>query len=205
MRFGIFFVAWIVILIPQAEAEFIIQLASGTAHNFATTLTVEQPAKEDVSFTANYETHPWRSAPYYSARIGTWSEHAGWELELTHHKLYLTNPRPPVDEFHITNGYSFVTVNHAWKFRAFILRAGAGGLVAYPVTRIENVVTSGGYRLAGVALQGAVEKRFLLGHKFFFSAEGKLTAAYGNITLVNAKVKVPNVALHGLLGIGYSF
>ncbi len=201
----LFPVLLIALWISRAEAEWALQMFTGTALNFATTLTIEQPDQETLRISADYETRPWESAPYYSVRIGRWQERVAWELELTHHKIYLTNPPPSVQHFAVSNGYGLLMGNHAWENRGFIIRAGAGGVIAYPITTIQGIKTSGGYRLSGFAVQGSLEKRFFWGQKFFVSAEAKLTAAYAAITLENAKAKVPNIALHGLLGAGYKF
>jgi hypothetical protein len=203
MTLRLWLILYVVILFPlTAHADFIFQISSGTAHSFTSTLTIEQP-QQTTKISADYDTHPWRPAPYYSVRIGKWNEKTAWEIELIHHKIYLNNPHLPVNSFRVTNGYSMLLLNHAWNYRGFILHAGGGGLVAYPVTTIDNITTSGGYRLAGVAGQGSIERRFFLGKGFFLSAEAKFTMANAWLTLENAKATVPNVAVHGLLSIGY--
>ena len=202
-RLKFFFFLFPVLLFPMlADADFVFQLSTGTAHSFDTNLTIEQPQLK-TEFSADYDTHPWRPAPYYSARIGKWSQKTAWEIELLHHKIYLNNPHLPLNSFRVTNGYSMVFLNHAWDYRGFILRGGGGGLVAYPVTTIDNITTSGGYRLAGFAGQASIEKRFFFGKAFFLAAEGKFTLARAWLTLKNAKASVPNAAVHGLFSIGY--
>jgi hypothetical protein len=205
MNKTLFPVLLILSLVSHAEATWTLQLATGAAYNFPTTLKIEEPGEENLSFTAHYTTHTFRSAPYYSVRIGRWQNNTAWEVELTHHKLYLTNLPPGIQQFNISNGYSMLMLNRAWQYRAFNLRAGGGALIAFPITTIQGVHTSGGYRLSGVAGQGSVEKRFYLGQNLFFAAEAKLTAAYASVDLKNAKAKIPNVALHGLAGLGYKF
>jgi hypothetical protein len=196
----------IVIFFPRTTAaEIVLQIGSGTSHSLDTTLKIEQSGKPAVRFSASYETHPWKPAPYYAIRIGKWKEKSGWELELIHHKLYLNNPQPPVDSFRITNGYSLLLANYAREYEGFIFRVGGGALITYPIASIERIVTSGGYSVSGVAAQVAAEKRLFLRKNVFLSAEGKLTLAHAKLTLKNAKATVPNVALHGLVSIGYEF
>ena len=205
MTYRFLLIVFAAILFPLiANAAWVFQLSTGTAHSFDTTLTVEQP-QITTKITADYDTHPWRPAPYYSIRIGKWNAKSAWELELLHHKLYLNNPELPVNSFRVTNGYSMVMLNHAWNYRSLILRAGGGGLVAYPVTTIDNITTLGGYRLAGITGQGSVEKRFFFSNHFFLSGEAKLTASHAKLTLENAKATVPNVAVHALVSIGYQY
>lgn len=200
----LFPVLWLTLLAAHAEADWSVQIFTGAAHNFRTNLTIEQPGEPTLKFPAHYVTHTFRSAPYYCVRIGRWKNENAWELELTHDKLYLTNLQPDVPQFNISNGYSFLLVNHAWEYRSFILRAGGGALIAYPITTIRGIHTSGGYRLSGFAFQGAAEKRFFIGQNFFLSAEGKFTVARASVDLNgSANAKVPNVGLHGLLGFGF--
>src|SRR6185503_8980073 len=94
------------LLAQITQAAVVLQIGSGAAHSFGTTLTIEQSGKSPLEISANYETHSWKRAPYYSIRIGKWNQKSGWEVELIHHKLYLTNPQSPIDSFRITNGYS---------------------------------------------------------------------------------------------------
>jgi hypothetical protein len=192
------------LFLSRAEASWDLQIATGGAHNFPTSLKIEQPG-QDLNFTAHYTTYSFRSAPYYSVRIGRWRNNAAWEVELTHHKIYLTNLPSGVTQFNISNGYSMLTLTRAWEYRAFNIRAGGGALIMFPITTIAGIHTSGGYRLSGIAGQGSVEKRFYFGQNFFLAAEAKFTAAYGSVNLKNAKAKIPNVAIHGLGGLGYKF
>jgi hypothetical protein len=194
----------ILLLVSNAHANWSLQIATGAAYNFPTSLKIEEPG-QNLDFTAHYTTHTFRSAPYYSVRVGRWQKNSAWEVELTHHKLYLTNLPPGIQQFNISNGYSMLTLNRAWQYHQLNLRAGGGALIAFPITTIQGVHTSGGYRLSGVAGQGSVEKRFYLGQNAFFAAEAKFTMAYASVDLKNAKAKVPNVALHGLAGFGYKF
>ena len=86
------------------------------------------------------------------------------------------------------------------------MRAGAGAVVAFPISNIEGVITDGGYRLAGLAAQGSISKRFYIFNHMFLSMEGKITVARAKVTLKGgAKATAPNVALHGLGGIGFDF
>jgi hypothetical protein len=73
-------------------------------------------------------------------------------------------------------------VDYAREYHGFLIRAGGGALIAYPITSIDGIVTSGGYRLSGVAAQGAIEKRFFFGKNIFLCVEGKLTLARAKLT-----------------------
>jgi hypothetical protein len=190
--------------IASGETIWRIEAQTGSAHSFDTTLTIDQPEGEDFRLSADYETKPFESAPYSAWRISRWKESHGWEFEFLHHKIYLKNTPPAIKTFRISNGYNMLLLNHAWQIRNFTVRAGAGAVIAFPISVIDDVVTDGGYRLAGVAGQGSISKRFYVGDRLFLSVEAKITVAHANVILNRGtEATAPNVALHGLAGIGF--
>ena len=192
--------------VASGEATWRIEAQTGSAHSFETTLTIDQPQGNDFRFQADYETKPFQSAPYSAWRISRWKNENGWEFEFLHHKIYLKNTPPGITTFRISNGYNMLFLNHAWERSRFVVRTGAGAVVAFPISSIEGVITDGGYRLAGLAAQASISKRFYIFHQMFLSLEGKVTVARAKVTL-NQEVEAtaPNVALHGLAGIGFDF
>lgn len=181
-----------------------IEACTGSAFSFGTTLTIDQTEAPDLKIPADYETKPFTSAPYSTWRVSRWNHSRGWEVELLHHKIYLQNNPPGVATFRIANGYNMLFVNHARETGPFVFRAGAGAVIAFPVANINDVITDGGYQLAGFAFQGAIGKRFYLHDRFFLSLEGKFTAAHAKVDLKDgAHATAPNVALHGTAGIGF--
>jgi hypothetical protein len=196
---------------PTAAAEWSLQLSLGAAANLESSLTVRQEGFGEIRVTdAEYETRPLESPPYYAWRVGCWNERRGWELELIHHKLFLRDPPPEIERLSISHGYNLVTVNHGWRVGRYALRLGAGGVLAHPestvrgrVAREESGLFDSGYHWTGPVLQGAVERRFELGERWFLAIEGKASAARAEVPVANGEAEVPNFALHGLFGVGY--
>ncbi len=183
-----------------ARAEWRLELAVGGVSNFTTGLKIESETGA-FRLDADYETKPFRGPLYYSVRAGRGS----WEMELIHHKLYLKNTGPVVQSFSISHGYNLVMVNHTWEVRKILVRIGAGIVVAHPETIIAGIVSEPGYELTGPAFQAGIGKRFALSRHFFAALEGKVTAATARFRIDNADVTAPNIALHGLIGLGYQF
>lgn len=193
-----------------AEDGWVFQGSVGVVENLETSLTIHQSGSPDLDVDADYETRPFESPLYYMLRAGRWSGRAGWEVELVHLKLFLRNPPPEVHDFSISHGYNLLTVNRAWETRRLILRTGAGAVVAHPENTVRGRTLdpsetnlSGGYHLAGPVLQLAAEKRFALGERWFVGLEGKVSGARAEVPVAGGDADVPNVALHGLVGIGW--
>ncbi len=191
------------ISVSNADSIWRIEVQTGSAHSFDTTLTIDQDQGEDYSFAADYETRPFQSAPYSAWRLSRWKKNRGWELEFLHHKIYLKNTPPGIETFRISNGYNMLLLNHAWERNGFVIHVGGGAVIAFPIANIANVVTDGGYRLAGIAGQGSLSKRFRIRNNFFLIAEGKFTAAYAAVSLKGSEATAPNIAVHGLAGFGF--
>ena len=196
----------------RAQTTWSVQLFGGSAYSFHTPLTIHQTGEPDIHLTAHYSTRPWSGARYYAYRFGRWDPSGAWELEMVHHKVYLDNPPPEVQHFEVSHGYNLVYVNHAIRRYDFIFRLGAGVVIARPESVIRNLRRSedrglfhAGYYFTGPSGQLAVERRFRLWRGLFASAEGKLSAARARMSVPGGQATVPNVALHGLLGVGYSF
>ena len=185
-------------------------MATGSAYNIPTPLKIRQLGEEDIDITAEYETRAWATmAPYYDLRVGHWRGDHAWEFESLHHKLYLSNEPDEVQSFSISHGYNLNTVNYAKQEKAFIWRLGAGVVMTHPETKIrgESWQDDGGvngFYISGLSTQAALEKRFFFRQKWFFSIEGKFTAAYATIPVAGGEADVPNIALHALVGIGYA-
>ena len=195
-----------------AEAYWALQLGTGSAYSFDSPLTIKQDGEQTLDFTAEWETKAWSTqAIYYDLRLGKWENGRAWEIETLHHKLHLKNNPPEVQSFVISHGYNLCTVNYAVLKEGIIYRIGAGVVVTHPETEVRGKkdFDDGGLRgfyLSGVTAQVAVEKRFEFpDSKWFFSLEGKLTASYAEVPIADGDATVPNVAVHGIFGVGYNF
>jgi len=189
----------------QPQNGWSVELFTGTAYNFRTPLTISQAGQPDLDFTATYHTRPFSDSPYYAWRIGKWKHGHAWELEMIHHKVYLTNNPAEVQRFEISHGYNLLLINRADVRGGLIYHLGVGAVVAHTESTVRGESHDTGYHFTGPAGQAAVGKRFALTEKLFATVEGKITAANARVDVANGHAKAPNIALHGLVGLGYTF
>jgi hypothetical protein len=196
-----------------ARREVAVEFAGGTAWSWRTPLTTRLPGAGAATLRARYATRPLRDAPYYAYRVGYGTPARGVEAELVHHKLYLENPRPPVERFEVTHGYNLATANLRAPAARYVVRVGLGLVVAHPEGRVAGRAVGpvrsrlgGGYHVAGATAQLGVGRRYPLGTgavAAFAAPELKLTASGARVPLAGGgSVLVPNVAVHALAGLG---
>ena len=186
------------------------ELLLGGAWNVPTPLVIRLPDGTTVRRRARWSTRPWADAPYYAYRAG-----GAFEGELLHHKLYLENPRPPIEHLEVTHGYNLVTANAVRPARRLAVRLGIGLVVAHAEGTIagervggtRRTRLGGGYHLAGVTAQAAVGRAYPLarGRTVPYTVpEAKLTASLARVPVGDrgGSALVPNVALHALAGVG---
>lgn len=205
----------IIFLIPSsAFATWSFEAATGGAYQFPMPLTIRQSGYPDIHMTAHYDTRPFSPPPYYVLRLGKWTENQAWEAQMIHHKLYMNNTTDEVPRFMVTNGYNLLTVNHAWLTKKdFIWRVGAGFVLAHPESTIRGqkfsetggTLNDGGYYVAGPTGMIGIEKRFYFKKSFYFELESELTASYAHVKVANGNADVPDVAIHGGIGLGYDY
>jgi hypothetical protein len=206
---------WLFLCPPSSSA---IELSSfefmlGDAWNFDTNLSISQKGYLSIDLTAEYETRPFERPLYWAFRFGFNREERGaWELQLIHHKIHLTNTTDEIQHFEITHGFNILTFNRSFEGLPFTLRAGAGLVVAHPESTIRDLswydqdgVFGSGYHLTGPALTGGIGKSFRLSSRFFFGLEAQVIAAWAKVPVAEGEAKAPNVAIHGMAGLGYRF
>jgi hypothetical protein len=181
----------------------------GAALNAPTPLRIRQRGEPEIRTTAHYETRPFEPPLYYAARIGAAWGRQRWEVELIHHKLYLTRRPEAIQGFSISHGYNLVLVNRVGERRAWASRIGLGLVVAHPETRIRGSGgprsggLGGGYHLAGVAGQTAWGRGWRLAGGLHGRIEGKITVAFAEVPVAHGDARVPNVAVHLVAGLGW--
>jgi hypothetical protein len=109
------------------------------------------------------------------------------ELELVHHKLHIDHPRPPVEHVEVSHGYNLAYMNMARPANGFVVRLGAGLVIAHPEGRIAGLrvggsrrtLLRGGYHIAGGSFQLGLGRRYAFARSrtTWFAPEAKVTAA----------------------------
>lgn len=187
-----------------AEQGWTFQASLGGAASVDSRLILRQEGLEDLKIDASWDSKPFTDPIYYSVRAGRWSGRGGWELELVHHKLYLRNPPPGIESLEISHGYNLLMINRGWDLERFLVRAGAGPVVAHVEGAARGrQLDKGGYQWTGPVIQLAAEKRIALRQSWLLGVEGKISAARAVIPIRGGELDAPNVAGHLLVSFGY--
>jgi len=195
-----------------AEAVWTLEVFGGSAFSFTTPLTIHQSGYDDIGFNARYDTRPLEMPPYYDVRLSRWVRNGGWAAELVHHKLHLTNKPIEVQNFAISHGYNLLDITRAWRYKSFIFHLGGGFVMAHPEVTVRDKVFPEkqgflrlGWYIVGPTTQIAVGKSIYSYKRLTITVEGKVTGSFAWVPIQNGRADVPNVAVHGLLGLGYKF
>ena len=67
----------------------------------------------------------------------------------------------------------------------------------------EGGIFDSGYHLTGPAILGGVGKHFRVSSRLSVGLEVQLIAAWAKVPVAEGNATAPNVALHGMVGVGY--
>jgi hypothetical protein len=182
----------------------------GSAASIPLPVTVTQAGHPDLHWTAHWATRPTQSAWYYAWRIGLWKGNRGWRLDLTHHKLYLTDPPAPIQRLEITHGFNLVTVSRAFRRQKLTYSLGAGPVLTYPTSTVRGQPYDRrggwlGYHLSGATVVGTATREVPLVAGLSFNLDARASASYVRVPIAQGHASVPNGALHLHAGLGYRF
>lgn len=185
------------------------QLFVGVPFNARTPVTIRQSGEPELRVRARWATRP-LERPFYFG-IGVFRREGGheWTAELVHHKLYLENPPPEVQDFSISHGYNLLLLGHGVEVVPGVwARAAAGVVVAHPESTVRGRTLAqnggplgGGYHLAGPALSFGLEGRVPLGERLRVALGGRVTGGYAVVPIEGGTARVPNVAFHATAGL----
>ncbi len=197
----------------EKEIHWEAQFKAGLVYNFKSPLRIKQDGFEDIRLNAKYYSEPITFPIYGAIQISRWADNKLWEFETLHHKLYLKNKPSEVKQFSISHGFNLVSINRGWMYEnSLILRAGLGIVLAHPETQIRGLkwdesdgIFGLGYYISGPTGAISIAKKWVFWNRLILSAEGRFTASYANIPIMNGRAHVSNFAIHSLVGLGYRF
>lgn len=211
MRYPISLLIFLVLMSSSAVlAENSVRFSLGAPYNTISPMKVSQDGYADFSMKADFESRPVSPPVYYSLRYAHTRDKASWELELLHHKLYLTTAHPDIQRFSATHGFNLLMINRSWQTDPLTLRIGMGTVFVHPENTVRNAVLEedkglfgSGQYVTGISGQVSMEHTHDFSRSWFATAEGKITYAYVNIPIKDGKANLLHGAIHGLIGIGY--
>jgi len=195
-----------------AQNRVALEAFGGTALNVPTGLTLRQDGYPDLDFTARYDTRPFEVPVYWSYRLSLLDEERAFELQLTHHKLHLTDNPPEVEQFEITHGFNIATFSYAFLTLPVDLRVGGGVVLPHPegIVRGERFdsppggIFGLGYHKLGPVLTGGVGKRWEPVRHLLLTTEASATAVWARgLPVSGGSVDAFNLALHLRAGLGF--
>lgn len=156
---------------------------------------------------AEYETRPLDLPLYYAVRATRWEGQRAWAVEFVHHKLFLKDPPPLIQDFSVSHGYNLLTLSRLWWVDGFVVGAGAGLVIAHPENRIRGrvLISNGGigdYVVAGPTAAVIAGKRWAMGPQWSMSWESRLSASYARVPIDDGHASVPDFSAHVILGVG---
>lgn len=194
----------------NAQKLLTVEFYSGIPVNVPLPLRISQAGENDIDITAHYNTEAFKAPIYWNWRISFWNDDHAYEIEGTHHKIFLDNKPPEVQEFSISHGFNTITFNYAWKDFGFIFRAGAGVVLAHPESTVRGKkleesdgILGSGYKLTGPTLNFAVGKRFNLTQKLFFQLDTKINFSRAIVPVSDGEAKLHTIGIQFNFGLGF--
>ncbi|WP_242354707.1 MULTISPECIES: hypothetical protein [unclassified Anaeromyxobacter] len=195
---------------PAAGAEWGVQLLVGGPLNLRTPLTIRQRGEPDLHLRARWATRPFENPIYYG--IGGFRREGGREisLEFLHHKIYLQNPPPEVQDFSVSHGFNLLVGSYGIEVaRGVWTRLGGGLVLAHPESTVRGQALDEGrglfglgLHLAGPSLSAGIEGRLPLGtDRLRLTVGGRVVGAYAGVPIANGSARIPNVAFHATAGL----
>ncbi len=186
----------------------------GTAVSASSNLSLSG-AGAGLDVDANWATRALESPVYWAVRLGARRGDYALELQLVHHKTYLENPPPEIENFEITHGFNLLTLQAARRGGPVDLRIGAGVTIPHVSMQVNGEpFANEGFRVGGPAFTAGIGKSLEIVGGLFLQLEAQATAARANISVAEvqpdisvaeAHVDTWNYALHLMVGVGYVF
>jgi hypothetical protein len=183
----------------------------GAPANLKTPLEIRQAGHPTLDFQASYRSEPFRGPVFWAVRLTREAASRDWSLELVHDKLFLDNPPADVQNFEITHGFNFITLQRSWPaWSEFRVRLGLGGALAHP----ENIVRGqplsehkgifgSGYRLTGPAAIVALGRRFPVWRRLSLALETRASVTPVSVPVAGGEARLTHVAFYLMGGAAF--
>jgi len=184
----------------------------GVSFNYPSSVTIRQEREPELRHQPRFQSRPFDRPIYYAVRVGKWDGADGWELEMNHDKLYLSNPTEEFERFAISHGFNRITLNRSMERGNVILRVGAGVVITHPENTVrgrrlseDRGILGMGYHLSGPTAMGAIGARIGRREAPFVSVEGMGTTSWVRVPIADGEADLAVAGLHGLMGVGYGW
>lgn len=196
----------------QHRNELRIEGFIGFPYNLPSPLIIKQRGEPNINLTADFASKPFEVPIYWAWRISYWKNKRSWELEAIHHKIFLQNNPPEVQNFSISHGLNLIVINRGWQFPSFIFRAGGGIVLAHPESVVRNKkfpenrgIFKWGYYISGPVVNLSIAKDFKIINRFYVICEMKVDLSYASVPIYDGNAILFNTAFQLNFGFGYNF
>ena len=197
--------------LARAEPEWSIEARVGGAWNAPMPIVLRQQGQENLRIDPTWSSRSFEPPIYYGWRITRWGERSGWALDLAHHKLHLENPPPEVRHFAISHGYNLLTVQRLEGREGWQFGLGLGAVIAHPESEVRGQAhdehrgaMGEGYYLSGPTAAALLAYTRDLKGGLLASFELRLTMSHAAVPIAGGEAEVPNLAVHGTIGFGWT-
>jgi hypothetical protein len=184
----------------------------GASTSFGNGVDLSQAGHPTIHASGTYASRSFEFPLYYAVRFSWLRDALHVELQLVHHKLLLIDPPAEVQQFEISHGFNLLTVNYVSHALPVDLRLGVGVVLAHPESIVRGQVGpegggvfGSGYHLTGPAFVLGSGRAFSVAPRLVLLPEVFLSAARARVSVAGGEASLFDVALHGLLGVGFRF
>ncbi len=189
----------------QQDSRVVLQVFGGTALNLPSRLTVHHLELGSVRHRATWATRPFDQPFYWAVRARWQRRDDGFEVQLLHHKLILTNNPPYVDHFEVTHGFNVLTVNYLRRLQPVQPRFGLGVVIPDAESVVLGEYHRDGHKIGGPAMLVGAGWEYALGRHVLIAADAQFIAGWASVDIADGEARVRSLALHLLLGVGIGF
>jgi hypothetical protein len=195
---------------PSAQTQWSFDYAVTLPYNLPLSLTIEQHGASDISLAPRFRSEPLVVPITWKWQISYWSDSTAWSLMAIHHKLYLENRPPEVEEFAITHGYNIISILRGWQMQNFMVAVGAGIVLAHPEISVRGKrlpenrgMMNSGYYVAGPNVAFALGRRWYLVGGLYLLGEAMVHASYASVPIADGKARLFSFVAHVSVGLGF--
>lgn len=199
------------------KAKYAFEYHLGLADNIPAPLTIYQQNEETIKLNAIFSSEPLQVPLYWQFRFSRWKNENSWEFEAIHHKLYLYQRPPEIQNFSISHGYNILSILRSKKVTLFNnfacnVRYGLGTALAHPENTVRGKrlnqtggILESGYYISGPVLNLSLGKQINFSDRLFSNLELKFYPSRAKVPVANGYAIVWNVPIAFIFGIGINY
>ncbi len=179
------------------------EIRGEVAWNAPMPINIYQVGQPKLTLNAHLQTEPFTLPVYWNLRLCRGSGSRFMELELIHHKLYLTNTTAEVQKFNVSQGFNMLLANYGVTNRFFRFSLGVGLVVPIPNQEyaigslaIPPKIGSWGTTNLGLVRASSAEIVYQFTKLFYITLDGKVPAGFVRLPFFDRQGNLSNLTGH---------